>query len=312
MPVLTTLPSLLLLVVLGVSGVSKLFDLGSAATTMRALRLGALPARPTVAAAASAELAVALGLAFGTRELFSGAAVASLVVTLAFLTVAVHAQQQHSTDECGCFGRVASTRVGPWMTARNVALTVLAAATVAGSIVDPPSIALLPRTFGDPASMLALAVTGAAVAVIGASFRPDSATATAAAELPLLTPDGTVVVPRQRALRGRAQLLLFVRRGCAPCEALIERATTDLAELDAIDVRLIAAVGDDQRPATDEPIHTDLSGRFAESLGVPPERPAGILLTTTGDRLLPFAVGAEETNLLIDTVVAALREQRLD
>ena len=266
----------------------------------------------SVAASASAELAVALGLAFGTRELFSGAAVASLVVTLAFLAVAVRAQQQHSTDECGCFGRVASTRVGPWMTARNVVLTVLAAASLAGSVVAPPSIALLPRTFGDPVSMLALAVTGAAVAVIGASFRPDSATATAAAELPLLTPDGTVVVPRQRALRGRAQLLLFVRRGCAPCEAVIERATTDLAELDAIDVRLIAAVGDDDRPATEGPIHTDLSGTFAESLGVPPERPAGILLTTTGDRLLPFAVGSDETNLLIDTVVAALREQSLD
>ncbi|MDQ1075552.1 MULTISPECIES: MauE/DoxX family redox-associated membrane protein [Microbacterium] len=312
MPVLTTLPPLLLLVVLGVSGVSKLLDLDSAATTMRALRLGALPAPPTVAAVASVELAVALGLAFGTRELFSGAAVASLVVTLAFLAVAVRAQQQHSTDECGCFGRVASTRVGPWMTARNVALAVLASATLAGAIIDPPSNALLTRTLSDPLTAVSLVIVVAAIAVIGASFRPDSATATSAAELPLLTPDGTVVVPRQRALRGRAQLLLFVRRGCAPCEALIERATTDLAELDTIDVRLIGAVGDDHRPATDEPIHTDLSGTFAESLGVPPERPAGILLTTSGDRLLPFAVGADETNLLIDTVVAALAEQKLD
>lgn len=311
MPVLTALSPLLLLVVLGISGVSKLFDLDSAATTMRALRLGALPARPTVAAVAAVELAVALGLAFGTRELFSGAAVASLIVTLAFLAVAVRAQQQHSTDECGCFGRVASTRVGPWMTARNVALAVLASATLAGAIIDPPSNALLSRTLTDPFTAVSLVIVVAAIAVIGASFRPASAATASVTELSLLTPEGTVVVPRQRALRGRAQLLLFVRRGCAPCEALIERATTELTGLDAIDVRLIAAVGDEQRPADDGPLHTDLSGTFAESLGVPPERPAGILLTTTGDLLLPFAVGADETNLLVDTVVAALADQRL-
>ncbi|WZH38766.1 MAG: hypothetical protein PIR02_08845 [Microbacterium enclense] len=79
-----------------------------------------------------------------------------------------------------------------------------------------------------------------------------------------------MVVPRQHALRGHAQLLLFVRRGCGSCEALIERADTDFAAMDAIDIRLIAAVGDGLPVPVRGQVRTHPSGALAEALGIPP------------------------------------------
>jgi len=316
---LTALVPLVLIAVLGVSGVSKLLDLGAAADTMRALRLERIPPRSAVAAVAVMELAVAGGLALGIGGMLVTAATAGLVLMLGFFAVAVRAQRRHSTDDCGCFGRVARTRVGPWMTTRNAALVVLATLTLAGAALQPPAQTLAVRIAVDPIATAALTIAALSIALIGASFRaapevtprpvvpPLSDAGAPVADAPLVAPDGTIVVPRQRALRGRAQLLLFVRRGCGSCERLIERVGTDVGPWEGIDVRLIEAVGDGGSPTPGGGLHVDPSGTFAEALGIPPQRPAGILLTTSGELLLPYAAGAEETDLLIDTVLAAVR-----
>ncbi|MCC4247463.1 MULTISPECIES: MauE/DoxX family redox-associated membrane protein [Microbacterium] len=310
---LTTLPSLILAVVFAVSGVGKLLDLGAASSTLRALRITGLPAGPTVGAVAAAELVTALGLLLGAGPTAVAAAAGALTLTLVFLAIGVRAQARASTDDCGCFGRVASTRVGPAMTARNAALSALAALSLLGALEEPALPALAVRLLLSPLPAIGALLSAVAVAVVVASLRrPEAPNRTGVPDAALIAPEGEVVVPRQRALRGRAQLLLFVRRGCSACESLIDRMTGDRDRLETlVDVRLIVAVGDGSPlSSADVGLHADPSGEFAVALGIPADRPAGVLLTTSGGLLRPIAVGGEETASLVDTVLAAAADAR--
>lgn len=314
MPGLFALPSLAVASVFLVSSVGKILDLGAAPATLRALRVSGLPPRATVGVVAAVEFAIALGLLVGDGPVAVVAAIAALGSAALFLAVGLRAHLLASTDECGCFGPWASTRVGPAMTARNTALTVLAALAALGALDDPRAPSLAVRLALSPLPTAVLLISAAAIAVIGVSVgRP------AALERPrsvpdaaLITPEGGVVVPRQRALRGRAQLLLFVRRGCSSCENLIDRMTWDRDLLETlVDVRLIVAVGDGAAlEGAGDGLHADPSGEFALALGIPGDRPAGVLLTTAGDLLLPIAAGGEETASLVDTVLAAAADAR--
>lgn len=311
-----SLPVLVVAAVFLLSAVGKLLDLDAAPATLRALRLPSLPPRTLVGTVAVIELAVAGGLLLGTGAGAVTAGGAAVALSLVFLTVGVRAQTRASTDECGCFGRLASTRVGPAMTARTTALTALAGLALVGALIEPAAPALAVRLVLFPPLGGALLLTAAAIAVVGATLRPTrERAATTPAGLPdaaIITPDGGVVVPRQHALRGRAQLLLFVRRGCTSCENLIDRMTWDREQLETlVDVRLIVPVGDDMSlSSADEGLHVDPSGEFARALGVPGNRPVGVLLTTSGDVLQPIAVGGDETATLVGTVLAAAAEAR--
>lgn len=314
MPGLVLLPAVVLAATFAVSGAGKLLDLGSAAVTLRALRIEHLPPRTVVVAVAVTEILTTLGLLLGAGPVVVTAALSALALSLLFLAVGLRAQARHSTDECGCFGRVASTRVGPWMTARNAALVVVSGVVVAGVFTAPTARPLLAFVIAQPVASAGVVLVGLALALIGASLRPTGSRPAADGSAPdaaLMSPDGAVVVPRQRALRGRAQLLLFVRRGCSSCENLIDRMTWDRALLESlVDVRLIVAVGDGSALDDAGGLHADASGQFALALGIPGDRPAGVLLTTAGDLLLPIAVGGEETASLVDTVLAAAADAR--
>lgn len=314
MPGLVLLLAFVVITTFAVSGASKLLDRDSAPATLRALRIEHLPARATVVAVAATEVLTAVGLLLGTGPVAAAAAVAALALSLVFLAVGLRAQARHSTDECGCFGRVASTRVGPWMTARNTALVIVSAIVAVGAFTMPAAWPVAAQVAAQPVASAALAVAALALAVIGASLRPAgrrSAAVDAVPDAALITPDGGVVVPRQRALRGRAQLLLFVRRGCSSCENLIDRMTWDRDLLETlVDVRVIVPVGDGSALDDADGLHVDPSGEFAVALGIPGNRPAGVLLTTAGDLLLPIAVGGEETASLVDTVLAAAADAR--
>ncbi|WP_431794986.1 MauE/DoxX family redox-associated membrane protein [Microbacterium enclense] len=311
-----TLSALVVATVLVLSGVGKSLALDAAPSTLRALRLSRLPPRGVVAAVAVAELSVAGGLLLGPGALAVAAAGAALALSTVFLAVGLRAQALSSTDDCGCFGRLASTRVGPAMTVRNAAITVLAALALVGASIDPLAPSVAERLWVSPPTAAALVAVVAAIAVIGGTLRPSvRPTAKQAGEVPdaaLIAPDGGVVVPRQRALRGRAQLLLFVRRGCGSCENLIDRMTWDRALLETlVDVRLIVPVSDDSALSTaGEGLHADPSGEFAVALGIPGDRPVGVLLTTRGEVLEPVAIGGEETASLVDSVLAAAADAR--
>ncbi|MBQ9916871.1 MAG: hypothetical protein IJO71_06680 [Microbacterium sp.] len=311
-----SLPALVVTAVFVLSAVGKLLDLDTAPATLRALRLSGPPPRTVVGAVAVVELAVAGGLLLGSGVVAVTAAGAAVALSIVFLAVGVRAQIRASTDECGCFGRLASTRVGPAMTARNTALTALAGLTLVGAVMEPTAPALAVGLVLSPLLGGALLLSVAAIAVVGATLRPSGErAATTPAEVPdaaLITPDGGVVVPRQRALRGRAQLLLFVRRGCTSCENLIDRMTWDREQLETlVDVRLIVPIGDDMSlSAADEGLHVDPSGEFSQALGIPGNRPVGVLLTTSGEVLQPIAVGGDETATLVGTVLAAAAEAR--
>lgn len=313
-----TLPALVVAAVFAVSGIGKLLDLRSAPATLRALRLEGLPPRSVVAGVAAVELVLSAALLLTSGPVRVGAAAAGLAVTLGFLAIGLRAQAHASTDDCGCFGRLASTRVGPAMTTRNVALAALAVLTLLGAVLSPLAPAVAVGLVLSPLPGVIVLVSIVAVGVAGATLwsapTPAAPATGGVPEAALITPDGGVVVPRQRALRGRAQLLLFVRRGCSSCENLISRMTWDRELLETIvDVRLIVPVGDGSPlSAADEGLHADPSGEFALALGISGSRPVGVLLTTTGEILQPVAVGGDETATLIDTVLAAAADARAD
>jgi hypothetical protein len=90
--------------------------------------------------------------------------------------------------------------------------------------------------------------------------------------------------------------------------------TWDRALLETlVDVRLIVPVGDaSPLSSADEGLHADPSGEFAVALGIPGNRPVGVLLTTAGEILRPVAVGGDATATLVDTVLAAAADARAD
>ena len=312
----SSLPALIVATVLVLSGIGKLLDLDAAPATLRALRISGPPPRAVIGTVASGEIVVATGLLLGTGPVAVVAAAGAVALALLFLVVGLHAQVRASTDECGCFGRLASTRVGPAMTARNAAITVLAVLGLIGAGSDLRAPALAVRLLLTPGHTAVMVIGAAALVVIGSTLRTPAPaaeiTAGDARDAALISPDGAVVVPRQRALRGRAQLLLFVRRGCSSCENIIDRMAGDREMLETlVDVRLIVAVGDGSAVTTaGEGLHADPSGEFAVALGIPADRPAGVLLTTAGELLRPIALGGEDTAALIDTVLAAATAAR--
>lgn len=147
---------IVLAAVFAVAAIGKLADL--AGSREAAASFGAPRAVATVLGTALpfVELAIAVALCFaGTAR---GAALAALVLLLAFSGAIVTSIARGEAPECHCFGQVHSEPAGPRALARNLALAALAAfAALAGSDPGPG----LGDALGDlsTAGALALAAT---------------------------------------------------------------------------------------------------------------------------------------------------------
>lgn len=319
-PGLTTVMAL----VLGLSGVSKLGALHHSQQTVRALRLDVGLVRPKalVAAIAVLECLLAGALATSAGALRVAVALACLGTTSIFLLVAVRAAKLGSSEECGCFGAVLPMRVGGALIRRAIVLTGVAATLVAVS-ASPEGVVVRSVAAGlgeaFPAVVLATVALGCGMVLAAGGWRAaqeeraspsvgvvDSGGAVIVAE------DGEVVDPVQRALRGRAQLLVFVRPGCSSCEdvSAVLRATP----LRSAEPRIIRTVGDGGHLAlgrTDRPAaeavreHVDPAGRVANHLRAPGPRPCAVLVTTAGRVLEPKAEGRDQVLRLIDAIAVA-------
>lgn len=319
-PLAALIVALALAAVLLTSGIAKLRDRVATRDAFDALRVPRVVPADT-AATALPWLEIALGallLASPTPWLVP-VAVAVLLLVLAYTAVVARALGFDEPVTCSCFGSLGRHDVDRTTLARNVLLTVLAAALVAwalGGGSTPGAVADL-----DAAGWWALLAAAAAAVVAVLVAGAPSTTARPPEELldyerqripygVLATADGRTATLAELAMT-QARLLVVLSPGCAPCVRTAARLDTWAAQLaPAVGV---LAVYPDVSSAAAAPQHAaelsvaepDLNVRRLFSVGTP----AAILLGADGLLAGGPVVGESAITELVDDVLDALAEQ---
>lgn len=305
-----------------ISGVAKLAALDDAPRTLSALRLPLRAPRAVVAVISVGETTLGLMLLCTDGQTRIVAATATVMLLACFTRVVARAAARGSVEDCGCLGRWDRTPVSTLLVRRNAAfmvaallLTVLSAiAAIAGA----PS--LVAAALTQPFSALIAGATGWAVVAAGvAAARAGRRGAVPTPEIiarrpALIRDDGLVIDVVTEAVRGRGQLLLFAQPHCDRCTrtiAVLDQHRDALA--DFLDVRIVYPVGpgltwNEPARASDgprTPAALDLGGALAQALDVGAERPAAVLIATSGRPVLPYANGEDEVTALVDVLLAS-------
>lgn len=328
--------ALTLAVVFAASGVGKLRALTAAAASLRALRLPVLAPRAVVAAVSLCEVGIAVGLLMPTPMLLVAAGSAS-GLSLAFLVIVYRAYRMGSTDDCGCFGASAPTRIGTPLLVRNTLLVVVAGVLLACAVAGAPGVAgvvddvsageigaLLPIV----AAMLVAALVAALAWATGESRAPslgarDAGPATVGApdaegheqrpaELIVWDPTSGVVIDLASRAYVRAQMVVMVKPGCYACTLALEhldsRATV-LAQVVDVTVVVRASAGASVSEVLAHEPHAsvvDIGDRAAWAVaGEELVAPLAVLVGTDGVIVEPVARGPEEVIALVDAICRA-------
>ncbi len=198
---------------------------------------------------------------------------ASAAVLAVFAAVLAARASDLAGSECGCFGALLPTRIGPGLVWRNVGLSALAAA---GSVLAASGGAGPP----DPSELLiALLALTVGAAVIRRRERDARGHGPPAGS--------TVEIPGVGA--GRPVVAVFLLPGCASCEG----AGPALAELDSrhLDLTVIAAVGEGSAAERE---------RLAAKLGRVARLDLAELRHQWGIAGAPFAVAVDRRGRVVD------------
>ncbi|MDZ5146139.1 MauE/DoxX family redox-associated membrane protein [Microbacterium testaceum] len=304
-----------------VSGAGKLADIQRAPRTLVALRVRLPWPTMLVSLVSTGEIGLALALV-----VFDGwprvlAALLTALMMYALLVLVRRAVGKGSTEDCGCFGRLAATPLSAAAVERNLVLAVLSTLLLVAAVAAGASPSLLRVGFHHPAAIVLQLVVGFGLVWVGAvvlgSRDPKRQARSALRTFPrpaLLREDGLVVDVVQLALQGRAQLLLFSQPLCGACEHAQAVLDANLPALSrSVDARIVYAVGhgvDWNAPARSAdgprtPSALDVAGLLAEALDIASSRPVAVLLGTDGQPVLPHAHGAEEAEGLVEAIIAA-------
>lgn len=283
-----------------------------------------LPVRNSAAAALAlivAEAVVALALVISSGWLLVAAGAAALALTVGLTIVVVRAHRRGATDDCGCFGDWLPAAIGPRLIVRNVILTVIAAAVFASALlaaVTSTPLGLPLALMSRPSAVVALGAIAAALliaagvwSIIRAATAPSPTGAIPRGAGAVLVAASAEIVD-VLAPSPRAQLLVFVARGCHACAAALaslSAAESSLTRL--VDIYVVQrAVGGsaEVRPVHDLPASArfalDVGGSLGMALGVGTATPVGVLIGTDGIQAGPQALGSDEVELLIDSIRA--------
>ena len=245
-PVAAILVALTLAAVLATSGVAKLRDRVATRDAFDALRVpGVVPKDAAAASLPWVELALAALLLVTPAPLLPPVAVAVLVLMVAYTALIARALGFDEPVTCSCFGSIGRHDVDRTTLARNLLLTLLAAAltwfAIAGGSVPAAAVDL--DTGGWRALLAAAAAATVAVLVVGA---PSSSGAAPGGELldyeRQAIPYGVLALPDGRTsslvelASTQARLLVVLSPGCGPCVRTAEH-------LDDWAARLAPAVG---------------------------------------------------------------------
>lgn len=296
------LPATVISVVLLASGAAKLASPSAAASSLNALRVPLRRPRLLYGIAACGEIFLGMALILFSGPLLAVASGVAVAVTATFVVIVERARRLGSQEDCGCFGDLVATSIGGWLVARNVTLLFLSLLATVPSFAGTARVSVMMQLVADEPSRAAVAVIIVIVIMTwvtgrahgsgrsaGPHMRPAAQNATNGRTL--LMSDGEVVDPVQRALRGRRQLLVFVRPGCAPCELAVKTVESLQPTATDLDVRIVVPAGDGNsliavnRAYADSSadIAVDFGAGLAQTFSVPTARPAAILIGPKGD-----------------------------
>ena len=232
---------MLLAAVFAVAGIAKLRDLEGSRAAMRDFGVPVRLAGVAGVVLPLAELAVAVALV--PTDSARWAAVAALLLLLAFIAGIANALRHGEAPDCHCFGQLHSAPAGPSTLARNAALAVLAAFV----IVEAPGAALDTWVSERSAAELVAVAAGIAAIFFGAGWlymwreraglkrqlaRAQRLATSAAPGIPIGAPapdfslpdlHGNTVTLDSLLARGRPLLLAFVSPGCEQCVELLPK-----------------------------------------------------------------------------------------
>jgi hypothetical protein len=289
----------LVAVVLVWSAIGKLREPAVAAEGFAALRVPSALSRPWIIRGHPwVELTSALLLVVAPGWLGMVGAMGALGLMSAYLVLVVRAVRTEEDVDCACFGAWGPGRVTQRTVWRNAWLLVLAALSVWAASEGR---SLIVRTADTDSGWwvlaLAAALLTAAVVLLPESGRstvaPDHEPArdgddedyvrTRTPAVPVTLGDGSSRTLRELSA-SRAQLLLFVSKGCGSCADVIAAVPRWRESIPQIDVRLVVRRAPEATPltSTDEPqtIH-DVHSWLRDTFGVR-GTPSAVLLGVDG------------------------------
>jgi hypothetical protein len=235
--VVKTLLTLIRLGLIGtfvLAGTAKVISPSTTRRSARELGLPALLARPLPIVLPVTELAVAVGLLY--QRASRPAAVATLLLLLAFSAIVAINLARNNRVSCACFGSLSSSRLGRGALIRNgilagAALTIALAHSrleLAGHSKNATWFWLVLAVVGlAPVLLLLAAITAKRRAATTTSSRPDRRAPPVPAldirELGLVTSDGAAIP--QEAL-DHLRLLIFVSSGCEHCDVVARHVSS--------------------------------------------------------------------------------------
>ncbi|MBF4572903.1 hypothetical protein ITJ64_10280 [Herbiconiux sp. VKM Ac-1786] len=308
--------ALTLAAVLLVSGTLKLLPRGRLTTDDLAELLVPAPLRRPwfTAALPAAELLLGLAMLVAPAPLFTVAAIATVLLTLAFTVVVVRVLLRDDRVDCACFGML-RTPLTLATAGRNIAL-VLAAAVVSvtthqGAVLTLPALAPDGWTafFATTTAVLALTALLLAAARRAPAAEP-TPPATGRDGTAWLVPDVEVLadgelVPLVELARAKPLLLVLLSADCHACERVAPQlagwrerfgGAVEVAALTSDDAARLAAA----HPLLDAPVHR--GARAVMTAAGIPGYPSALLLGTDGTVAGGPAVGSVEVEALATTI----------
>lgn len=326
-PALVALP-LLLGIVLTVSAIAKLRERDSTATAIRLLRLPKVLAHPVVPTLLPIGELVLVATMFAPWSWLVGlAALAGVVLFVAYWVVIARALRFDPAPDCGCFGRIGNQTVTPRTLLRNTVLVAVAVLFALWAWSGHTAWTALARFTLTDLWWLVLAGIAVWVGVLIVATPAPKASAhprlpeppTAASDDPdeyvrVAIPAGTVQAPtgEVRLLAElavpRAQVLVFTTCGCGSTARSLERLPAWRQQLAPL-VDVIPITTDRRHdPAEGDPVEAwyDHGGLSYRALGLS-DTPAAVLLGADGLVAGGPVAGVDEIEQFVTDIAEALR-----
>lgn len=232
----STVPAILLVLVLTVSGCAKLAARSTADEAFISLRLPVILRKikaPALLPFGELALAVVLVFAWGWLQLL--AAVAAVLLFIAYTVVIVRALTFREPVQCSCFGKLGLGDVDVFTAVRNLLLVGLAALTLVDAAVHRSIAARLANFDGGQWCWLAGVLAAVVLTWLIAGHRGEAGAVNAAAPsadgeylraptpfVALETVDGTTIALRDLPT-GRPAAVFVVSPSCGSCVSVIEK-----------------------------------------------------------------------------------------
>jgi hypothetical protein len=294
-----------------VSGAAKVRDVGATAETFQSLDVPSLIDRRWVHRSyAWIELVLGIALLVAPTWVWWPVAVAATLMLAALTALVARVLVRADAVSCNCFGtRQPLTRRSLIRNALLLAISVILVVNAPNTV--SPLISAIPDDIALVVSVVlavAAAITLTALSRGGEHPLPDSADTFTAEILPipelrLLESDGNAIELRSLVTEGAA-LIVFVKHGCGPCDAVVKRLNDGDKIGGRVVVRLVERLSPGDTTASRSRLW-DAGADVVRTLGLR-YAPSALLLASDGTIPSNPVYGADEIGRLVEAIEETL------